>query len=359
MTFIVDTDAHNLPLPPDLEPYLPERWAEYLRLIGLRTPAEFGLVRSRWMASRTDAWSPDGKPPGNDPAYFREQLLDAFDIDVAILNSLAMVLQTYIGGNQPPEFSAALLHAANQWAVEHWLDFDDRLYSSICVPFEDSQLAVAEIERWAEHERFVQISMPFRSQKPYGHYKYWPIFELATHYDLPIGLHPGSIGNNPVTGAGWPSFYFEDHVGLPQALFAQVASLVCEGVFDRFPTLKIVFQEGGWSWVAPYAWRFDSAWRQLRAEVPNLQRKPSEYMREHLWYTSQPIEEPERPEQFLEAFARSGVADRLMFSSDYPHWDFDSPDEALPLTLPEETRQKIFSGNALALYRFPRVAVAA
>jgi len=45
--------------------------------------------------------------------------------------------------------------------------------------------------------------------------------------------------------------------------------------------------------------------------------------------------------------------DRIMFSTDYPHWDFDDPWLALPPKLDENTRAKIFSGNARALYRLP------
>jgi uncharacterized protein len=357
--YIVDCDSHIMPDPRELAPYLPQRWSRYLASFGLRTPGELGLVRARWMACRADAWSPSGRQPGSDPAFFREQLLDAFDIDVAILNSVMMSAQVFVGGNQPLEFTAALMAAANDWTAEHWIEFDDRLYASICSPFESPRAAVREIERWAGHERFVQILMPFRLQKPLGNPAYWELFEAAVHHDLPIALHPGSIGNNMITGAGWPSYYYEDHVGLPQALMNQMASLVCEGAFDRFPTLKIVVLEGGWSWVAPFLWRFDRAWAQLREEVPHLQRRPSEYVREHCWFATQPIEEPARPEQFLEALAMFGMPHRLLFSSDYPHWDFDAPDQAIPLTLPEATRRDILGTNALTLYhRLPGAAQA-
>ena len=165
-------------------------------------------------------------------------------------------------------------------------------------------------------------------------------------------MHPGSIGNNLVTGAGWVSFYFEDHAGLPHALYNQIASLICEGVFDRFPDLKIVILEGGWSWVAPFMWRFDRAFEQLRREVPHVQRRPSEYIRDHFWFTTQPIEEPEHPEQFGEALAALGMPDRLLFSSDYPHWDFDPP-SALPTSLTPDLRRAILFENALALYDLP------
>ena len=57
---------------------------------------------------------------------------------------------------------------------------------------------------------------------------------------------------------------------------------------------------------------------------------PSEYLREHFWFTTQPIEEPEDPEHLAFAFDALGMVDRIMFSTDYPHWDFDAPSQTLP-----------------------------
>src|SRR5439155_776178 len=74
----------------------------------------------------------------------------------------------------------------------------------------------------------------------------------------------------------------------------------CEGVFERFPTLKVVFIEGGFGWVPPLAWRLDAAWKKLKEEVPHLKRLPSEYIREHIWLTTQPMEEPQNPRHFVE-----------------------------------------------------------
>ena len=44
------------------------------------------------------------------------------------------------------------------------------------------------------------------------------------------------------------------------------------------------------------------------------------------------------------------MTDRVMFSSDYPHWDFDSPSRALPAAVPSPLREKIMGENAARLY---------
>ena len=111
--------------------------------------------------------------------------------------------------------------------------------------------------------------------------------------------------------------------------------------------------EGGFAWVPPLAWRLDAAWRKLRSEVPHVKRLPSEHISEHFWLTTQPMEEPDRPEYFVQMLEHfPPLADRLMFATDYPHWDFDAPDSALPrVRLPQGTHQKIMAENARALYR--------
>jgi predicted TIM-barrel fold metal-dependent hydrolase len=283
---------------------------------------------------------------------FRRQLLEEHQIDLAILNPTLQTSCHMMGPGSPRELVAEVARAGNDYERTVWLDADPRFRGAICVPFEDPRATITEIERCAPDERFVQILLPFRTRDPLGQRRYWEMYEAAEHYDLPISLHPAL--NHGETGSGWPSFYFELHAGLPSALYAQLASLIFEGVFDRFPKLRVVFQEGGWGWVAPFMHQLDRSWRLLRSEVPDLLDAPSEYVRRHLWFTTQPIEEPERPEQFVqlyEQFVAAGLGGRLMFSSDYPHWDFDAPDRAIPHSLPDGDRAAIFCGNALRCYQ--------
>jgi uncharacterized protein len=220
------------------------------------------------------------------------------------------------------------------------------------VPYEDAPLAVAEIERRADDPRFVQVLLASRTLEPLGRRRYWPLYAAAEAAGLPIGIHFGGAGGFPTTAAGNPSFYFEEHAGMATAFQDQLTSLVLEGVFERFPRLRVVLIEGGFAWLLPLMWRLDRTWRMLRDELEHVTRAPSETIRERVYLTTQPIEEPPQPQLLPRLLDRMGMDGRLLFATDYPHWDFDAPDRALPPALGAARRDRLLRGNARALYRF-------
>jgi hypothetical protein len=158
----------------------------------------------------------------------------------------------------------------------------------------------------------------------------------------------GTSGHSVAAG-GWPSYYYEEHSAVAMSLAAMVASFILEGVPERFPSLKMVIVEGGFGWVPSLGWRMDSHWQALRSEVPHLQRKPSDYLKSNFWFTTQPVEEPEEPEHLRKLIDWIGW-DRLLFATDYPHWDYDDPTHVLPMPVAEEKKRNFFLNNAVALY---------
>jgi hypothetical protein len=140
-------------------------------------------------------------------------------------------------------------------------------------------------------------------------------------------------------------------VGHAQCQQAVLTSLIFEGVFERFPTLKVVLIEAGFAWAASHAWRMDRQFVKLSKEVPHVKRLPSEYIRSNVWFTTQPVEEPEPREHLADAIEWMGW-DRVLFATDYPHWDFDDPAHALPIKMTETQKRGIFLENAKAVYGF-------
>jgi predicted TIM-barrel fold metal-dependent hydrolase len=111
----------------------------------------------------------------------------------------------------------------------------------------------------------------------------------------------------------------------------------------------VVLIECGFGWLPALGWRLDKHWKRLREEVPHLTRAPSEYIREHFYVTTQPMEEADDPSHVLDAMRWIGI-ERILFASDYPHWDFDDPVMAIPPSLAANERQAIFGGNARKLF---------
>jgi predicted TIM-barrel fold metal-dependent hydrolase len=343
---VIDCDVHPV-ADDEILRFLPKRWSTYLSLTGRRNKAFAGGVQvpARPRTSRLDAVPPSGGVPGTDPDFARSQLLEEYGISAAILNNVELGT-----GNAPVDLDVEMARATNDYNSEVWLEADSRWFSSITVCADHPEEAIREIERCREmSDRFVQVLLQAHTERPHGNPKYWPIYEAAAHFDLPIAVH---VFYRPSLGASESTYYYEMRAGLPMAAQSMATSLVVEGVLERWPTLKVVAVELGWAWALPLAWRMDASWRVLREEVPHLSRKPSEYLQQNFWFTTQPFLEPTRPRHLydvLEQWQRSGFGDRLMYSSDYPHWDMDPP-HVIPRRLPREMVQGILSRNAANLY---------
>ncbi|BCB82858.1 hypothetical protein Psuf_001710 [Phytohabitans suffuscus] len=131
----------------------------------------------------------------------------------------------------------------------------------------------------------------------------------------------------------------------------QVASLVFDGVFDRFPTLRIVLIEHAFNWILPLMWRMDAVYK-ARGPENGLKRKPSEYVKDHIWFTTQPLDYPEDKTELTNALEWMEADKLLLFSSDYPHWTFDDP-QWVAKHMPEKWREQIMYQNALDVFHLP------
>jgi uncharacterized protein len=353
---IVDCDVHNtLRARSDLKRYLSRRWHSHFDQGSAHGGPQGGLTVGANQLPRGSAFSLDAVPAsgqaGSDLDLFRMQLLDAQNVKKAILQPINDIL----GVARYGDFGLAVASAINDWLAAEWLARDPRLFGAITVPFEDGVLAVREIERMAANPRFVSVLVMNPTREPLGDPKYHPIYEAAAAFGLPVAVHVAGFGPTS-TAAGAAAYHIEFHASYPQAYQAQVVSLVCSGIFDRIPSLQIVLEEAGIAWMPALMWRMDRAWRMMGDYGPPLTANPSEIIREHFWFTTQPIDEPERPEFLPKLLNSLGMNDRIMFSSDYPHWDRDDPKRVLlPSIVGSELREAILSRNALRLFRFEDV----
>lgn len=341
---IVDCDVHPTPASSDeIKRYMAMPWRE--RYEGERR----GFFNNPVHGSRLDSTPPNGGPKGSDPTFMRQQLIDEYGVAYAVL-----IPRTFCNMHPDPDYAAAVAAAFNQWLAEKWLEehnYDGAFKGSITVAHQDPLQAAAEIDRWAGHPHFVQVVMDSGARAPFGQRQYYPIYEACERNGLPMAIHPGTegMGINIQPTPGYPTHYIEWHCCMTLAFQSHVVSLITEGVFERFPSFRVAMIEGGVAWVAPLIWRLDAYWKPLRSEVPWLKRAPSDYLREHFRFGTQPLERPATDEHLLDLFEMMDAESLLMFSSDYPHWDFDSPARAFP-KLPDSLREAVFSTNARSFY---------
>jgi len=95
--------------------------------------------------------------------------------------------------------------------------------------------------------------------------------------------------------------------------------------------------------------RLDRLYPALKAEVSYLKMRPSEYLLRNCYFSTQPIEEPEDHQQLLQMLRMMHAEQTVVFASDYPHWDFDTPLMAFTF-FPADLKRRIFVENAVDLY---------
>ncbi len=340
----IDCDIHPaLPALSSLIPYMSDHWREMALQAGLHELETVNYPPGAPITARQD-WRPAQGKAGSTLDEVRAQALDSWETSLAICNCLYGVQALF-----SEDMAAGLARALNRWMAREWLDREPRLRASIVVPMQSPELAVDEIEFWASDKRFVQVLMLVTGDAPLGRRQYWPIYAAAARHGLPVGIHAGSSFRYPMTPVGWTSFYAEDYVNQSQAFQTQLTSLICEGAFSKYPELRVVLLESGFTWLPAHLWHLSKFWRGLRMEVPWVDRPPFEIVRDQVRLTLQPVDAPSRPQILERVLEHMGSDKLLLFSTDYPHWQFDGED-ALPEGLPDALVRKILIDNPRETY---------
>jgi uncharacterized protein len=289
-----------------------------------------------------------GAQPAGDPAWVKEQYLDRRGVDLAILTGSLLSL-----GVQPnADLAAAVATGVNDWTLETWVRPFDCYKGSILVAQQDPSQAVAEIHRLGDDPGMVQVLLGSASEAPLGRRAYHPIYAACVEHNLPVALHMGGEGtgiSSPATAVGHPTTYFEWYGSLPQVYMGHIMSMITEGVFERFPDLKVVLYEGGVFWLPHLMWRFDKNWKAQRSETPWVKRPPSSYILEHFYSTTYPLEAAPEPRYLHEVLNMISGDQRVLFSSNYPNWELGDPFEMIR-DIPDSMRHRVMVDNALAVY---------
>ncbi|MBS7705481.1 amidohydrolase family protein [Chelatococcus asaccharovorans] len=352
---IVDCDVHPLIKSVDaLSPYLSSRWRERFvpRSIGQSSSNGFVFARARDRyphpntTYRLDALPPNGGPAGSDPEFVLSDLIEPHGITTALL-----LPQEHYGVVRfsSAEAAAVFERANNEYLIDQWLAVDNRFALALTVSEHDPVAAAQSIRDLGRREGVVGVQLLI-NKTMLGSRLFDPIYAAAQDMGLAIVSHQNgsegcySFAQGPAGGA--PRFYGERHSVLPQVGAANVVDMIMSGVFERFPELRVVMVEWGFSWLGALMSRADHLWMKNRSAAPHLKHAPSEYVVKHFKFATQPLDEASGSKEFEAMFGIPELNKMLVFSSDYPHYDTDAPDVILG-KIPEPMKDAVYWQNAL------------
>jgi uncharacterized protein len=258
-----------------------------------------------------------------------------------------------IGLVQDPTWAKAISRAYNNWFHARYIKTDSRLKGVAMLPIQDPLGAVDELRHAVEKLGMVGAFLPSATvmNKAFGHSDFQPIFRAAEELGVPLGIYGA-----PSRGFGFDYFNDQGQVHAlehPFPLMIQFTSIICDGILERFPRLKIAFLEAGCGWLPYLMDRLDYEYETRGARsFGNLKKKPSAYVKDcPVYVTCEPAETS------LPYVVQVIGEDRIMFPSDYPHervyGEFfkDIPELLDRSELSSRAKQKILCDNAQEFYR--------
>lgn len=349
----------------ELTSYMSADWQEYVGRPG-SLPGGRGarpiLLAFPWFhpngGRAAEASVGEDTPAGSDPEMVAGDLFDHGAAERCILTHDALM---YTPAMTNPYLAREVARAANDWTIDRWLSSDDRFHGLVLVPNQSPDQAAAEVRRVGEHGQMVGVLMAGNGiGKPFGHPLCHPIFEAACELDLPIVIHTGGDAvpdaTTQTTAGGLPATYSEYRALAAQPLMTHLISFIGQGVFEKFPTLRLVLMGGGVAWIPGILWRFDTNYKGFRRETPWVKDLPSTYFRRRVSVATYPLDAPRDPASLralLESFG--GLEDVLCYGSGYPDRECNTPPDVMN-ALPEAWRSKVMHENARRVFRLPPAA---
>ncbi len=329
---IIDADGHIEERASDIRPFLPDR---YTRRAGSLMPSDGMDARMGGRVSTVEVH--------DIPTRLRDMDREGIDVSVLFPTSSFSLQQV-----RERDYAVAYARAYNDFIAQVCQE-SPRVKAIAILPFQDVEAAVKEANRAITELGLAGIAVATQGMKEHlGSQTFWPIYEEIQRLDVPFCVHNRREG--PRGDDRFDSFLYMHTIGRPVETFIQFAGLIYGGVPEAFPRLRIGFMETGVGWVPYWMERMDEEWEKRgEVEAPLCRRKPSAYVRGgNLFFATEPDEE-----MLPYVIERIGV-DKILFGSDYPHWDSMFPHVVSTIQgredVSEEAKRKILGENAKRFY---------
>ncbi len=253
-----------------------------------------------------------------------------------------------LGLHPQDDVEAALAHAYNGWVCDNLLDADEGLKSLVYLPFNTPEAAERIVKEFADRKGVIGFCVTSLRNKAVHHNCYMKLYRMIEETGKPLTFHAGPTWHDGSI-ATTNRFLSMHALSFVHCNIVHMTNWLINGLPERFPKLKVVWIESGLAWIPYLMQRLDNEYMMRSCEAPLLKRRPSEYMRE-MFYTTQPMEmtHPKLMEAGFEAF---NAETQLLYASDWPHWDFDTPSSIMDLPfLSDQAKRNILGGNSARLF---------
>jgi aminocarboxymuconate-semialdehyde decarboxylase len=290
-------------------------------------------------------------PPGSRFAHINELMLhpslqvaamDEHGIDVHLLSAILAVTPT---GWADPQLALELNRRYNDAIAEAVRDHPGRFVGSMTLPLQDLELALGELERGHRELGLRVLQLPAQIDGVYlGEPPLRQLWEEIAARGLVVFIHPDGVRD-----PWFQRFSLWNSVGQPIEEARVLASLIYEGVLERFPQVPIVVSHGG-GYLPHYYGRLDRNVHNMPDSMVNISRPPSDYLR-HLYYDTCVYE----PTTLSALIAQVGAGQVLM-GSDWPVGEADPVGFVERCdALDEAGRRAVLGGTAARLLGLTKV----
>jgi uncharacterized protein len=285
-------------------------------------------------------WAGDGKS--------WSEALEAGGMAMAVLYPTLGLFMPFL---RDPDWAVALSRAYNTMLYKEVTSQSSRLRGVALLPLQDPAAAARELERCVGELGFVAGMLSADSYYLLGHARFDPIYATAQRLRVPVTVHAAGTDMNAVGHEPFPKFIQAHTVSHVFAQLRQITSMMFDGVPVRFPDLSIAYLEAGAGWIPYFLQRMDEEYEKRGfAEAKLLTEAPSEMVHSHAIYFSCEADEPMLPQ----ALGYVGE-DRIMYASDFPHWDHSYPRSVKELAdrtdLTDDAKRGVLAANARKFYK--------
>ncbi|WP_067904306.1 amidohydrolase family protein [Nocardia vaccinii] len=358
--FIVDVDAHHHEL---------RYWDDVLEYIDDPVLRRNALAMNRLRPGALMGHTPGlnyqdvaGRIPHSNSHRLIEGVPEGRSEDVELLvraiESMGIDLQVIfpqpmleIGLHPQSHIEVALTKAYTRWLVDHTLKEDPRIKTLVPLPFVDPKACIEMVNEHAANPSVLGFMVTSQRHQGVQHRDYMPLYDLIQDTGKPIAFHAGPSFGEPASKA-LNKFISVHAVTFVTCNIVHMTNWILNGIPERFPGLKSIWVESGIAWVPFLMQRLDHEFLMRQSDAPLLKRLPSDYMKE-CYYSTQPME-ADNLKALEYTMEIMGAEDNLLYSSDWPHWDFDAPSSIASLPFLSETaKRNILGETARKLFNLP------